>query len=620
MFFADFETTTGKLSSKRTQIYLWGVKGPLKGDKLYWGLDMESFFETLKENKMNTIYFHNLSFDGNFIYKWLLDEKDYNFINQDDPKNEGHILEPGEFKWTCDERENIYILNVNYQGFIIKFLDSWKVLMSSVEDLGANIGLEKLEIDYDKYGVFKHKKEVPKKLIKYLERDIDVVINTIIKAFGIYEKKITRASMAYNDFQKYYNDNSKTKRQFSIDFGGNMWDYRLRQNVWRNVLTREQWLFINKSFQGGYTNWNQKITNKLIEVKNGVSNDINSLYPSIMMNKKIPYGKPFYNKPLGKNIVALKCILIQNAILKDKSYPPLIKKKAGKYQEAKYLKEVKYEEYTFWQEELEFIKKYYHIDYVEIKTMYFKTKWVFRDWLNEKKELKINAKDPLERDFHKGIYNSTYGKFAQNIKIGSRIFVKDGLKVKKIENIKYLVDNNDKVVKKLPKNVLRYGKEGTIKHEPFFHETDRYKHIAVASYITSQARLVLWDAIFKNLDIWLYSDTDSCYFSESPKNIEIHNSKFGAWKPEHKFNKIKVLRAKAYIFNATHAWKNNKWVKYNKLVKKISGISKEGKAKINFDNFYLGSIIKDGKRNVKNVKGGKIIYTSDFKLGKEHFV
>lgn len=620
MYFADFETTTSKISDKWSKVWLWGVKGANRSDKLEYGVTIESFFETLKEKGMDEVYFHNLSFDGNYIYKYLANN-DFKFVNiaDDSLSEEDRKLRSNEWGWICDERGNIYSLYLNYKGFEITFLDSWKVLMASVEDLGESIGLEKQKLDYDAYSTYKTKEEVPKIALEYLERDIDVVIETFTRVIRLYDKKMTRASMSYNDFQEFYNEESDTKKQFSIDFGGKIWNYREKKWEIRNVLSKEDWVLIHKSYQGGYTNWNRKYTNKEIYTPNGVSYDVNSLYPSVMMNYKMPYGKLLYTRPIDTNdYVALKVVLIQRANILNKDWPALIKDKyTAKYGESKYLSEVKYEEYTFWEEEWEFIKSKYDIDYIELKTVYFRTKYVFKNWLEIKKELKINATDEIERDFHKGIYNSCYGKFAQNIRLGSRIIVEDGLIVKEIDGFKWLVDKETNEPYRPLNNRIRYGKNGEYKHTAFFSETDQYKHIAVASYIAMKARMTLWNAQYQNLDIWVYSDTDSCYFTNEPKGIEIHESKFGAWKAEHKFDKIKVLRAKCYMYHSIAAWKKSKWNIEDKDIKKISGLSKSGKTKVIWDNFHLGAIIKGGKRGTRNVDGGKLIVETDYKLGED---
>lgn len=72
LFFADFETTTSRQSSDSTRVWIWGIKGNLPGDVMEFGLDLNSFFDHVSEKKIKEIYFHNLSFDGNFMFKHML--------------------------------------------------------------------------------------------------------------------------------------------------------------------------------------------------------------------------------------------------------------------------------------------------------------------------------------------------------------------------------------------------------------------------------------------------------------------------------------------------------------------------------------------------------------------
>lgn len=104
--------------------------------------------------------------------------------------------------------------------------------MASVKDLGKSLGKPKLDMDYDLYSEFKRKEDVPKIALEYLERDIDVVIEAFTKVTEIYDKKLTRASMAYSNFMEFYGD-----RQFARDFGGMVKNFRSGEREWRNVLT-----------------------------------------------------------------------------------------------------------------------------------------------------------------------------------------------------------------------------------------------------------------------------------------------------------------------------------------------------------------------------------------------
>lgn len=619
MYMADFETTTMAINPNKSWVWLWGIKGFMPGDEMLYDCSIKSFMDTVAENKMTPILFHNLAWDFNYIFKYLLDEKGFKFV--DTSEDLDIELQENEFTWLCDHTGTMYSAIVVWNGVKLVFKDSLKVLMASVDKLGKSIDLDKLgdTFDYDHYHT--RKEDLCPEDIKYLERDIDIVIETFSRATNIVKPKLTRAGMAYEHFREFYGE-----REFANDFGGFVWNYRKRCLEYENILTKSEWDLISRSYQGGYTNWNKKYTDVMIETPNGVSYDVNSLYPAVMENNKMPYGR-MYTRPPQSEYVTLLVVNIYSAKIKDKKYPPLFKDKSRKI-DAKYLDTVEYEERVLWEEEFEFIKKYYDIDYTITKKRYFKVKYVFTEWLAKLKDNKIKAIDKTERDFWKGIYNSLYGKFGQHYITGSRVIVEDGKILKIIDGEKYIVDKdrdyfndgssirylNGQAVSKLS-NKIRYGKNKELKHVAKFVEGDNLKYIPIASYTTWKARETLWKAMFNNLDIWIYSDTDSCYFSDQPKGIDIHESKFGAWKAEHKYDIIKVLRAKCYMYHSIAEWDKGKWNKEDTLVKKISGVSNDGKKKIDWSNFYLGSIIENGKRGTINVEGGKFVIESDYKLG-----
>lgn len=590
MYICDFETTTAEVDKEKSWVWLWGLKGTLEQDEMVWDAgknSIKTFLEYVSEHNLDNLYFHNITFDGNFIYKYFFDVN-MKWIDND---NLDYELENMEWRYLCDHRGNIFTMEVNYNNHTFKMFDSWKVLMASVEDLGNSIGKPKLELDYDLH--YQTKKDVPKQAIEYLERDIDVVIQTFTKFTSLYEKKITRASMAYEDFKDFYGQNN-----FVNDFGGKKWDFRNKCFKTHNILSRNEWNLVHRSYSGGYVNWNQLNTDKVVKTKNGVSYDINSLYPSVMLKYKMPYGKMLYSKPHEENYLTLYVVEIYSANAKNQFAPGLFKERNSSLN-AKYLNNIKYEERVYWKEEFEFLLKHYDMEYNIYQKRYFKCKYVFSEWIKSRQDLKINAPNKVEQDAHKGVLNSLYGKFAQNYKLGERIFVKDG-----------------KNKSDWAKNEIRYGKNGEWRHKSRFKDSDSRKHIAVASYITCKSRLQLWQCIFDNLDTWLYTDTDSGYFSDEPRNITIHDTNFGDWKPEHKFSYMKVLRAKCYMLQVTSSYKNGKWNDNKKLMVKASGLSQEGKKQINWNNFYIGSVIKNGKKGKRNVKGGLHIITQDFKLGE----
>lgn len=117
----------------------------------------------------------------------------------------------------------------------------------------------------------------------------------------------------------------------------------------------------------------------------------------------------------------------------------------------------------------------------------------------------------------------------------------------------------------------------------------------------------LYDAIFNNLDNFLYCDTDSLFIKGEPKGIEIDPNKLGAWDLEATFDAFELGGAKLYnlhlknaIIKRAHAGINGRWAK---------------------DNLKKGDIITINKQlpegsdiSKKKVKGGLVIIESNYTI------
>ena len=71
MYVADFETTT---NIEDCRVWAWGLCEIGNISNFIYGNNISSFFEKMKElsKQQETIYFHNLKFDGEFIIYHLL--------------------------------------------------------------------------------------------------------------------------------------------------------------------------------------------------------------------------------------------------------------------------------------------------------------------------------------------------------------------------------------------------------------------------------------------------------------------------------------------------------------------------------------------------------------------
>lgn len=350
---------------------------------------------------------------------------------------------------------------------------------------------------------------------------------------------------------------------------------------------------LRKGIGGGLTVFNDNLIGKHIKGIYGMSIDVNSLYPSVMLNEKMPIGKPWDFK-LYDDMLEYHKIMIIKAKKKWDNLPSYIPSNydMSKY-EVNYLSEVENEYYNLWSWELEKWKEGYDIEYRIVKTWYFEWEYVFKTWVQGKEHLKRNAKHDVDRQYHKTVLNSLYGKFGQN-------------RIRKHKEIHY---DPDKTLQG-----IRYGPNKEWVEQTITENYENLSYIPIASAITAYARCVLIDAFIKNRDIVIYCDTDSMYCMKEPTGVKIHDSEFGAWKPEKKFSEFKFIKPKAYIAQVTHKYKDNQWQEVNELSIALAGLSKENHKQITWENFNKGTVLAEGKRQAKKVSGGMILVDIKYTL------
>ena len=134
IYCADFETTPYNqyLIEGRTRVYLWCMKS-LDEKVSQVGIDLQSFFENLINIGGEFIlYFHNLSFDGEFI-DWFLLENGYVY--------EEEMSKEKTFFSIIDESGSIYMIKIKItETCIVTLKCSYKLFPKSIEDIGEMVG------------------------------------------------------------------------------------------------------------------------------------------------------------------------------------------------------------------------------------------------------------------------------------------------------------------------------------------------------------------------------------------------------------------------------------------------------------------------------------------------
>lgn len=574
-YVADFETTT---KEENCHVWAFACCDVANVDDVIIGTTIDEFMTWCKSHKDNPkIYFHNLKFDGQFILHWLF----HNGFKHVDKENRGS----NTFTTLISDKGLYYAIEVIFykKGKKIKkvtFQDSLKLIPLSVDAIAKSfkMDIQKLEIDYTAHDDLPIGSPLTPDEEEYIKNDVKIVANAIAYFYSQGLDKMTIGSCALNEYKKI--------------LGKRVFDRWYPEPTYHDD--------VKQSYRGGFTYLNPKFAGKV--VGNGVVLDVNSLYPSVMRYEYLPFGTPifFEGKYEEDELYPLYTQMIRCQFELKKGKIPTIQIKHNLfYKGNEYLTSSNYEQVTLCLNsvDLKLFFEQYHVENVEYLSGWkFKaTKGLFDEYIDKWSENKIQAK----KDGNPGLYlisklflNSLYGKFGTDTKVRSKI--------------PYLDEETD---------VVHY-KDGD-------EETRKGVYIAMASFITSYARLKTISSAQKVMDNYrsgkskiqfVYADTDSLH-CVSPDfelpDLDIDDTRLGAWKYESKFNKAKFLRQKCYIENSTEkVYDENP--EYELKVT-VAGMPASCHHLVDFKNFKIGASYS-GKMQPKVVDGGVILKEVDFTI------
>ena len=572
-FCADFETL---VSEQETRVWAWAVKD-IDSERFVYGNSMGSFIQFCKLNP-DTYYFHNLKFDGEFIISWLLNNG-YSYSHK-------RRLKSKQFTAIIADTGQWYSLTLCINTKVkIKFLDSLKILPLSVAQIAKafSLPMEKLKIDYLADRPINH--ELTQEEIAYIHNDVSIVAGALQQMFAQGLTSMTQASNAMQDYKgsigaKYYKH-------------------------WFPVFSLELDADMRQCYKGGFTYLNPKYKEK--DIGAGIVLDVNSLYPSVMYNELLPYaiprkfeGKYIPNDDFPLYIQYFSCYFE----LKPGHIPTLQMKHSAFFKQNEYIVSSKGRDYNLCMTnvDLELFLAHYDVYGVEWQYgyMFMGAKGMFKSYIDKWTEIKINA--DMEgnnglRQIAKLQLNSLYGRF--------------GL--------------NPNCTRKMP----FLSESGIVKYATGEAETRNPVYLPMAAFITAYARYKTITSAQMVYDRFVYADTDSLHLlgTELP-NLEIHDTKLGAWKHESTFDKARFIRQKCYIEhwimhknkqtdtnNITCAGLPKNCIYACKIykLKKFKNLKAVNYKKIDFSNFHTG-MKSFGKLVPKHVVGGIVLFGTDFTI------
>jgi len=569
------------------------------------GNNIDTFFEFCKAEKNPEIYFHNLKFDGEFIISYLLNHGFEHIKDRKEKKNNSFttlISDMGMFYSIV-----VYFEVGNKTVKKVTFYDSLKIIPFSVDQIAKSFNLEisKLSIDYNEKREKNHILTEQEKA--YIKNDVLIVAQALNVLFNQKLTKMTQGANALSDFKEIL-----TKSRFEHYFP-----------------PLEKWADkdIRKAYKGGFTYLNPEYEGK--EVGAGVVLDVNSLYPSVMYEKLLPYGEgilfegeykqdnyyPLYIQSFTCSF-ELKEGKIPTVQLKDKHYK-------WEYLPNEYVTTSNGNIINLIMTNIDmklFFENYNVYDLKFINGWKFKAmKGLFRKyidkWIKVKNEATISGNKGM-RTLAKLMLNALYGKFATSLEVKSKV--------------PYLSEN------------------GVVKYSITEGEEKKGIYIPMGVFITSYARekTIRTSGAIKEYsikkygkDLYCYSDTDSIHtllpIEELKLFCDIDDVELGKWKHESSFEEAKFVRQKCYVekfhgeYNITCAGLPKKCMYKKEGIKDslfyktyemdISGKEQEVEKEFKLKDFEVG-FTASGKLSFKHVRGGVILTPTEFSIKEQKII
>lgn len=595
-YVADFETTTRE---DNCHVWAYAVCEVGNSEEIVIGKTLDEFMQWCKDQKDNPkVFFHNLKFDSQFIIRWLFL---HGFTHVEDVKDKA----TNTFTTLISDKGLYYSLEVVFHRkgkkiHKITFIDSLKLIPLSVDAIAKSfhLDIQKGKIDYTAHDDLPEGSDLTPEEEEYIKHDVQIVAHAVDFFHKQGLDKMTIGSCALAEYKKIIH-----KRNFDRYFPPPKFHDDVKQ-----------------SYRGGFTYLNPKYASKT--VKRGIVLDVNSLYPSVMYDSYLPYGTPifFVGKYEEDDFYPLYTQMIKCQFEIKKGKIPTIQIKHSMFFRAnEYLTSSEGEEEVLCLNSVDlklFLEHYdvYNLEYLS-GWKFRGTRGLFVDYIDKWSSAKIQAK----KDKNHGLYlisklflNSLYGKFGTDNKVKSKIpYLEDGI-------VKY--------------------KDGAVEEKDGIY-------VAMASFITSYARLKTISAAQriqdnfhskKSKSEFVYADTDSLHINlngESEEEffshcgLDIDPTKLGAWDHEATFRRAKFLRQKCYIED--HIISEDEYIKgihgeepflyqmddegFYKLKITVAGMPSGCYPEVTFNNFKIGAKYS-GKKQPKIVEGGVILRDIDFTI------
>ncbi len=507
----------------------------------FW-IDVENNFS--QDNTNQILFAHNVEFDFKMLNGFT------------------ELLKRNWTLKTFFTRNSIFILTFNkYNKKYRKqlYLHIWSTtnyVKAELKEIGKSINLPKLNIDLNNSTL--------SYLHIYCKRDTEIIFQYVkqlckfLLKNGLTKLKATAGSIAFNSFRhKFYKDKKETDRIYIHD--------------WKRSIKLER-----ESYKGGITD-----CFKIGTYNDIYKTDINSMYPYIMRNERLPYKLVANLNKYGYiNVDGIKYTLTPKRLRRIFDYCMnsidicLIAKIVVKINKdnAYILHKINEKsmfvygdllEITVCSPELRFLLIHHQIFTIQSLNVYY-SRVLFKEYVDYFYNLKVKAQkknNKVKQGFSKLMLNTLYGKFGQKELQYNKLDLENKWLIKNQELLILMLDSKQDILSK--ERMVYLGKivneceiyyiNGTLYQIKTLEKNSKESFVAISSFITSYARMLLVKYInITKRDNIIYCDTDSLFITKEgynnlKKNNCISEFELGKLKVEG-FGKAKIYAPKFYDF------------------------------------------------------------------------
>ena len=549
-FACDFETTV-YAGQDHTEVWASACV-ELGGEDVVIFHSIEETFEFFKSLRCNLIlYYHNLKFDGAFWLDMLLNNPKYSQAIIDlgegkyEWKKEKEMFN-NEFKYSISSMGQWYSITIKIRDRIIEIRDSLKLLPFSLKAIGKSFGTKhkKLEMEYE--GFRYSGCEITKEEANYISNDVLVLKEALEIMYAEGHNKLTIGACCLAEYM-----NTVGGEDCFYDMFPQMYDVDIDKEEYGEPNAG---LYIKHSYKGGWCYLVRGKENMIFN--NGVTADVNSLYPSVMSSESgnyYPIGSPTFWKgdfipERAKRDDIYFFIRIRTRFKIKKNMLPFIQVKGSMLYRGTDMLETsdvwdkhkkKYCRYytdkdgeihdtrltlTLTCTDYKLFREHYNVMDFEILDgcWFYAMKGIFDTYIEKYKKIKIESKG-AKRTLAKLFLNNLYGKMATN------------------------TDSSFKLAHLNDDNIVEY--------DEIEENNKRAGYIPVGSAITSYARNFTIRTAQKNYHGknsrgFIYADTDSIHCDLAPEeliDVPVHDTAFCHWKLESTWDEAIFVRQKTYI-------------------------------------------------------------------------